>query len=1254
METENTLIEFGAGVSQDPDSYEAGVTAANGALKNIRQYPISVVLVYASVHYNLDQVLTGIGFAVGDVLILGTTTAGEILNDTFHQSVTVVVIASPYLSVHAAVGNGVSDDWRKALNQAVENPSISAYIKSDPDLITDIVSSGKFLFAMIFYPGNTRNTSSMGYELLETFKQISLGRIPVFGGASADDWKMENNAVFLGKDVHQNSVLLAIFETQLEVGISLNHGFHHIEPHMTVTAAEGHEIVSLDQKPAANVLANRIGLSRDQLEGKHITLTTGFPLGAPDPLGQYSVNIASYFTERGGVRMTQPVSIGSEITLLVHDAESSALAGQEAIRKAMIRASTNTPALILVHYCALRPRILGESLSQKEISCMLEITGTAATAGFFSFGEDAVADDGISRHNNGAIAVLLLGKQFSATARVAQENKRLQLQIEEHERVNAANLSKVLFENSPTIMAAIDPSNGRMVQVNSFALKTLGYSHDEILTMTVADVTYPDDRTESQQLYEQFTNGKLEYLRFEKRYQRKNGSYFWADVFVSAYKDRNGKVSLIIGNSVDITERKQAEIAIQNIQNELVEAQRIAHIGSWTLDVATNYIHWSEELYLMQGMDPKFPPPDFNESAKLFTPESWEKLSGAISRTVILGVPYELELEMIKPDGRHGWMLGRGEAVRDISGSIVSVRGVALDITDSKLVEESLSITASVFGISQEAILITDAENIIIDVNAAFTRITGYSRMEVIGKNPNVLSSGRQGKDFYENMWHALNSEGIWRGEIWNRKKSGEIYPELLSISILRDSSGKVLRHVAVFSDISNLKQHEDELVRVAHYDALTGIPNRNLLADRMKQAISQTSRDQCMLAVCYLDLDGFKQINDSLGHQVGDEVLIEISRRIGITIRGGDTVARLGGDEFVVLLLGLAKGEECVTTLERMLEVIATPIEVKNNTVSVTASVGVSIYPLDEENPDTLLRHADQAMYIAKQSGKNRFHIYDVELDKRTKIQSEFIKSIELALEQNQFELHYQPKINLGTKELVGVEALIRWMHPKKGPLSPAEFLPHLENSDLDIAIGEWVTATALAQMHDWRSKGLDIEVSINISGYHLESRDFVSKLQQQLSNYPSLPFGKLQIEVLETVALNDIAVVKGVIESCRKIGVGFALDDFGTGYSSLSYLSGLPVDTLKIDQSFVRDMLEDKGDKAIVQGIIALAKAFERQTVAEGIETDEHYQALFDMGCEIGQGYGIARPMPAGDLAGWEERYRQQSKIRNIDSKA
>ena len=564
------------------------------------------------------------------------------------------------------------------------------------------------------------------------------------------------------------------------------------------------------------------------------------------------------------------------------------------------------------------------------------------------------------------------------------------------------------------------------------------------------------------------------------------------------------------------------------------------------------------------------------------------------------------------------------------------------DISARRRAEEALRISASVFENTQEAISITDAENNIVEVNPSFVRITGYGREELLGKNPKILSSGRHDKAFYDAMWSELRQHKAWHGEIWNRRKSGEVYAEMLSINAICNNEDQVVRYVAVFSDITNIKKYEDELSRIAHFDALTKIPNRVLLADRMKQAIAQTSREKKMLAVCYLDLDGFKTVNDTIGHEAGDEVLVEVAKRIGDTIRGGDTVARLGGDEFVVLLLGLEKGEECVSTLDRLLKAIVQPIVIGAKTNTVSASIGVSIYPQDNENPDTLLRHADQAMYIAKQAGKSRFHIYDPAMDKRAREQNNILNSIRSGLKNNEFYLNYQPKINLQTKALVGVEALIRWRHPERGVIPPSEFLYLVDNTDLDIEIGEWVIATALAQMHLWRNAGLDIQVSINISGFHLESANFTHYLEQQSTLYAGLSADKLKIEILETVALKDVSIVREVIETCRKFGVGFALDDFGTGYSSLTYLRRLPVETLKIDQSFVRDMLEDKGDLAIVQGVIALAGAFERETVAEGIETAAQYKALLAMGCEVGQGYFMARPMPAEDFFHWKPDFQ------------
>ncbi|MDP2134174.1 MAG: EAL domain-containing protein [Sulfuritalea sp.] len=438
--------------------------------------------------------------------------------------------------------------------------------------------------------------------------------------------------------------------------------------------------------------------------------------------------------------------------------------------------------------------------------------------------------------------------------------------------------------------------------------------------------------------------------------------------------------------------------------------------------------------------------------------------------------------------------------------------------------------------------------------------------------------------------------------------------------------------------DVTERMEHEKQLEHLAHYDALTGVPNRVLLADRMVQALARTKREQGMMAVCHLDLDGFKPLNDRYGHGAGDKVLVEVTRRIKEAVREDDTVARLGGDQFVVLLVGLQVAEECVGSLHRLLESIQQPIAVNDTVLGITASIGVALYPEDEQDADTLLRHADQALLLAKQAGKNRYHLFDAASDQRARSHHKLLRDIRHGLAHGEFELYYQPKVRLHSRRLVGAEALIRWNHPQRGCLRPEEFMRVVENTDLEIELGDWVVAAAIDQLQQWREQGFELDISINISAYHLEAPGFVTTLKDRAIALGSVDeLRRLQIEVLETAALEDFARIGALIRDCRALGVGFALDDFGTGYSSITYLSKLDVDTLKIDQSFVRGMLEDKGDHAIVQGIIALARAFDMNIVAEGVETEAHYQALSQMGCEVGQGHGIGLPMPAAELPGW-----------------
>jgi diguanylate cyclase (GGDEF)-like protein/PAS domain S-box-containing protein len=573
----------------------------------------------------------------------------------------------------------------------------------------------------------------------------------------------------------------------------------------------------------------------------------------------------------------------------------------------------------------------------------------------------------------------------------------------------------------------------------------------------------------------------------------------------------------------------------------------------------------------------------------------------------------------------------------------MGVLAFVADLTVRKQAEAKLHLAANVFSHAREGIIITDASGTIIDVNEAFTRITGYGREEALGQNPRILKSGRQDKAFYDVMWRDLTEQGHWSGEVWNRRKDGEVYAELLAISSVRDAAGAVQQYAGLFSDITAIMQHQSQLEHIAHFDALTSLPNRVLLADRLQQAKAQALRRNQQLAVAFLDLDGFKTINDQHGHDAGDQVLVKLAQRMKQALREGDSLARLGGDEFVAVLIDLEDQAASLPMLSRLLLACAQSVQVGDLSLHVSASLGVTFYPQAQDiDADQLIRQADQAMYQAKLAGKNRYHIFDATQDSSIRGHHESIERIRLALEMSEFVLYYQPKVNMRSGQIIGAEALIRWQHPEKGLLLPAVFLPVIEDHALAVFIGEWVIDTALTQIELWRSAGLDMKVSVNIGARQLQQSDFVERLKSILAKHPQVDPTSLELEVLETSALEDFAQVSQVIEDCAQIGVTFALDDFGTGYSSLTYLKRLRVQVLKIDQSFVGDMLEDSADWAILQGIIGMAAAFKQDIIAEGVETIEHGSLLLQLGCILAQGYGIARPMPAAQMPKWATEWQ------------
>lgn len=764
----------------------------------------------------------------------------------------------------------------------------------------------------------------------------------------------------------------------------------------------------------------------------------------------------------------------------------------------------------------------------------------------------------------------------------------------------------------------------------------LGYAVDELPTGASLweHIVHPDDQLRVDQAFDNVIKSKSDTYDIEFRLQHKDGHYVPVLSRGFIVRDANGKPVRVSGTNTDLTERRLAEaklneselryrLLIETANDAIVVAQgnSLKFVNQKALEL-TGYTR--DELISLPFMEFIY-----DDDRILMRNNFQKRLDGE-------AVEQRYQIRILTKSKQVRWV--------EMSGATIEWEGhpaifnFVTDITERKQAEEKLQLSASVFSHAREGIIITDANRKIIEVNDAFTRITGFSRDDALGKSPSILSSGRHEKEFYDAMWDDLNKNGHWYGEVWNRRKDGEIYAEILTISAVQDAQGVVHQYVALFSDITTLKEHESQLEHIAHFDTLTGLPNRVLLADRLRQGMTQTQRREQRLAVVFLDIDAFKIINDTHGHAAGDQLLKTVANRMKMALREGDTLARIGGDEFVAVLLDLDNTDASEPMLSRLIEAAAQPVNVDGLVLQVTASLGVTFYPqADDVDADQLLRQADQAMYLAKQGGKNRYQIFDAEQDRNVRGHHENLDRIRHALTDREFVLYYQPKVNMRNGTVIGVEALIRWKHPEKGLLPPVVFLPLIEEHQLAIEVGEWVINAALMQIGLWQATGLNIPVSVNIGAIQLQQVHFVERLREILAAHPNVKPGCLELEILETSALEDVTQVSRIIKACHEMQVDFALDDFGTGYSSLTYLKQLPVTLLKIDQSFVRDMLDDPDDLAILEGVIGLAKAFHREVIAEGVETIEHGAILLQLGCELAQGYGIASPMPAQDFPAW-----------------
>jgi diguanylate cyclase (GGDEF)-like protein/PAS domain S-box-containing protein len=569
-----------------------------------------------------------------------------------------------------------------------------------------------------------------------------------------------------------------------------------------------------------------------------------------------------------------------------------------------------------------------------------------------------------------------------------------------------------------------------------------------------------------------------------------------------------------------------------------------------------------------------------------------------------------------------------------VIGSVVTF----MDIGERRKSEARLRQSAKVFDSTTDGVTITDAAANIIAINRAFTEITGYTEAEALGRNPRLLKSGRHDESFYQSVWQSLAQTGSWSGEIWNRKKNGEIYPEWLTISGVTNGDGRLTNYVGVFADISQIKQSEAKLERLAHYDPLTDLPNRLLFNARLEHAIRHAERNGTLLALLFIDLDRFKTVNDGLGHPAGDRMLREVAQRLSHCVRAEDTVARLGGDEFVIVLEGLDTTTPATVLADKLLVTLTRPFGLEGQEVFIGASIGISTYPADGTDTTTLLKNADAAMYRSKEDGRNTYRFYDAEMTRSARERLVLETNLRQAIAQQEFVLHYQPQVDVASGEMVGVEALVRWDHPVSGLISPIRFIPLAEENGLILPLGEWVLFTACAQARAWHeTAGMPpLTMAVNLSPRQFRQEKLAEHVRAVL-DATGLPPARLELEITESALMDNADQAVATLRALKDLGIQISMDDFGTGYSSLAQLKRFPIDKLKIDQSFMRGIPHDQSDMEIVATIIAMARNLHLKVLAEGVETEAQLAFLQIHGCDTYQGYHRSRPLPARALEAW-----------------